>query len=156
MWQGFNPNELKLVMIFKISFKTADNVNNKIIQITNYMNKNFNRIFKSFSTDNGTEFAGLIELFKDSKTELYYCHPYCSGEKGTNEKHNSIIRYFIPKKMLIEKYSTSDINNIANWMNNYPRKILNYKTPLEAILEEFNDKNIINKIYNLQQKVNTL
>ena len=120
------------------------------------MNKNFNRIFKSFSTDNGTEFAGLIELFKDSKTELYYCHPYCSGEKGTNEKHNSIIRYFIPKKMLIEKYSTSDINNIANWMNNYPRKILNYKTPLEAILEEFNDKNIINKIYNLQQKVNTL
>jgi hypothetical protein len=41
-------------------------------------------------------------------------------------------------------------------MNNYPRKILNYKTPLEAILEEFNDKNIINKIYNLQQKVNTL
>ena len=143
-------------MIFKISSKTSDNVNNKIIQITNYMNKNFNKIFKSFSTDNGTEFAGLIKLFKDSKTELYYCHPYCSGEKGTNEKHNSIIRYFIPKKTLIEKYSTSDINNIANWMNNYPRKILNYKTPLEAFLEEFNDKNIINKIYNLQQKVNIL
>ena len=41
-------------------------------------------------------------------------------------------------------------------MNNYPRKILNYKPHLETILDEFNDRNIINKIYNLQQKVNTL
>lgn len=52
-----------------------------------------------------------------------------------------MIRYFIPKKTLIENYSLEDINNIANWMNNYPRKILDYKTPLEAVLEEFDDKN---------------
>ena len=93
---------------------------------------------------------------KDTKTKIYFCHPYCSGEKGTNEKHNSMIRYFIPKKTLIENYSYKDINNIANWMNNYPRKILNYKTPLEALLDEFNDKSIINKIYKLQEKVNCL
>ena len=67
-----------------------------------------------------------------------------------------MIRYFIPKKTLIEKYSCEDINSIANWMNNYPRKSLNYKTPLEAVLEEFNDKSIINKIYKLQEVVNTI
>ena len=39
-------------------------------------------------------------------------------------------------------------------MNNYPRKILGYKTPLECILEEFDDKSIINKFYKLQEKVN--
>ena len=49
-----------------------------------------------------------------------------------------------------------EINNIANWMNNYPRKILNYKTPLEALLEELDNKNIINKIYKLQEKVNCI
>ena len=143
-------------IIFKISSKTAEEVNNKIIQIKKYVNKNFYKIFKSFSTDNGSEFSGLINLFSTSKTSVYYCHPYCSGEKGTNEKHNSLIRYFIPKKILIEKYSTEEINKIADWMNNYPRKILNYKTPLEAVLEEFNDKNIINKFYKLQEKVNIL
>lgn len=143
-------------MIFKISSKTSEEVNNKIIQIKNYVNKYFHKIFKSFSTDNGSEFSGLINLFKASKTSVYYCHPYCSGEKGTNEKHNSIIRYFIPKKTLIENYTENDINEIANWMNNYPRKILNYKTPLEAVLEEFNDKNIINKFYKLQEQVNIL
>lgn len=141
-------------MIFKISCKTAEEVNNKIIQIRNYVKKHFYKIFKSFSTDNGSEFSGLINLFSNSKTSVYYCHPYCSGEKGTNEKSNSIIRYFIPKKTLIENYSNDDINKIADWMNNYPRKILDYKTPLEAVLEEFNDKNIINKFYKLQEKVN--
>jgi len=56
----------------------------------------------------------------------------------------------------IENYSYNDINKIVNWMNNYPRKILNYKTPLEALLEEFNDKSVLNKIYKLQEKVNCL
>lgn len=57
---------------------------------------------------------------------------------------------------LIENYSYEEINNIANWMNNHPRKILNYKIPLEALLEEFDDKSIINKIYKLQEKVNCI
>lgn len=143
-------------MIFKISSKTAENIVSKINQIKLFMNKYYNKVFKSFSTDNGSEFSDFLGIIKDTKTSIYFCHPYCSGEKGTNEKSNSIIRYFIPKKTLIENYSFEEINNIANWMNNYPRKILNYKTPLEALLEEFDDKSIINKIYKLQEKVNCI
>lgn len=120
------------------------------------MKKRYSKIFKSFSTDNGSEFSDFLGIIKDSKTQIYFCHPYCSGEKRTNEKHNGIIRYFIPKGTLIENYTYEDINNIASWMNNYPRKILNYKTPLEAVLEEFNDKSIINKIYKLQEVVNSI
>lgn len=67
-----------------------------------------------------------------------------------------MIRFFIPKGALIEEFSFDEINKIANWMNNYPRKILGYKTPLEALLEEFDDKAIINKIYKIQEKVNHL
>ena len=146
----------KFEIIFKISSKTSENVVNKINQIKLFMKKHYNKIFKSFSTDNGSEFSDFLGIIKGSKTQIYFCHPYCSGEKGTNEKQNSMIRYFIPKKTLIENYSCKDINNIANWMNNYPRKSLNYKTPLEAVLEEFNDKSIINKIYKLQEVVNTV
>ena len=144
----------KYEIIFKISSKTAEAVVNKINQIKIFMNKHYNKIFKSYSTDNGSEFSDFLGIISDSKTSIYFCHPYCSGEKGTNEKQNSMIRYFIPKKTLIENYSFEDINKIADWMNNYPRKSLNYKTPLEALLEEFNDKSTINKIYKLQEKVN--
>ena len=141
-------------IIFKLKCKTADEVVNKFNQIKDFMKSNYNKIFKSITTDNGSEFSHFLEIIKDTKTQIYFCRPYCSGEKGTNEKSNSMIRYFIPKGSLIENYSNQDINNIANWMNNYPRKILDYKTPLEALLEEFNDKNIINKIYKLQEKIN--
>ena len=143
-------------IIFKLQFKTSQEVVNKFNQIKEFMKQNYNKIFKSLTTDNGSEFSGFLDIIKDTKTKIYFCHPYCSGEKGTNEKHNSMIRYFIPKKTLIENYTCDEINQIANWMNNYPRKILDYKTPLEALLEEFNDKAVINKIYKLQEKVNRI
>ena len=143
----------KFEIIFKISAKTSEEVVNKINQIKIFMNRHYNKVFKSFSTDNGSEFSDFLNIIKDTKAKIYFCHPYCSGEKGTNEKQNSMIRYFIPKGTLIENYSFEDINNIATWMNNYPRKSLDYKTPLEAVLEEFNDKSIINKIYNFQENV---
>lgn len=143
-------------IIFKLRYKTAEEVVNKFNQIKEFMKVNYNKVFKSLTTDNGTEFSDFLSIIKDTKTKIYFCHPYCSGEKGTNEKHNSMIRYFIPKGTLIENYSTDDINKIADWMNNYPRKILNYKTPLEALQEEFNDKSTLNKIYKLQEKINCL
>ena len=146
----------KFEIIFKISAKTSEEVVNKINQIKIFMNRHYNKVFKSFSTDNGSEFSDFLNIIKDTKAKIYFCHPYCSGEKGTNEKQNSMIRYFIPKGTLIENYSFEDINNIATWMNNYPRKSLDYKTPLEAVLEEFNDKSIINRIYKLQETVNSI
>lgn len=143
-------------MIFKLQFKSAEEVVRKFNQIKEFMKKNYNSIFKSLTTDNGTEFSHFLDIIKDTKTQIYFCHPYSSGEKGTNEKHNSMIRYFIPKGSLIENYSYEEINDIALWMNNYPRKILDYKTPLEMLLEEFDDKNVINKIYKLQEKINCI
>lgn len=143
-------------IIFKLKGKTTEEVVNKFNKMKEFMKKNYDKIFKSFTTDNGSEFSDFLSIIKDTKTKIYFCHPYCSGEKGTNEKHNSMIRYFIPKGTLIENYSFNDINRIAEWMNNYPRKILDYKTPLEAIQEEFNDKSILNKIYKLQDMINCL
>lgn len=141
-------------IIFKLQFKNSEEVVKKFNQIKSFMKSNYNKVFKSLTTDNGSEFSDFLGIIADSKTKIYFCHPYCSGEKGTNEKNNSLIRYFIPKKTLIENYSFEYINTIANWMNNYPRKKLGYLTPLEAFLEEFDDKNVINKIYKLQEKVN--
>ena len=143
-----------LEMVFKLKNKSAEEVVKKWNQIKDFMKANFNKLFKSITTDNGTEFSDFLNIIKDTKAQIYFCHPYCSGEKGINERNNEIIRYFIPKGSLLENYSFNDINNIVEWMNNYPRKSLNYKTPLEAFLEEFDDKAIINKIYKLQEKVN--
>ena len=89
-------------------------------------------------------------------TTVYFCHLYASYEKRTNEKHNGIIRYFIPKRAFIENYSNKDIEKIANWMNNYPRKIFGYRTPPEMLKEELNNDELFNKIINIQKELNVV
>ena len=51
-------------------------------------------IFKSLTTDNGTEFADFLSIIKDTKTKIFFCYLYCFGEKETNEKHNSIMIFY--------------------------------------------------------------
>lgn len=98
-------------------------------------------IFKTVTTDNGSEFSSLADLEKISSTLVYYAHPYTSCEKGSNERHNGLIRRFIPKGKRIDDYSPEQISNIEVWCNSLPRKILGYKTPDEVFEAE------LDKIY---------
>ncbi len=78
---------------------------------------NFKRLFKSITFDNGTEFQDISGIEKSAfgkknKTTIYLTHPYCASERNTNERHNEIIRRFIPKGCLVKEYSKSRIKNI--------------------------------------------
>ena len=148
--------KIRFEIIARLECKTSEEVIKKIKKIKSIIKNNLNNIIKSISTDNGSEFSAWKEIQKILNTTVYFCHPYASFEKGTNEKHNGIIRYFIPKGKLIENYSNKDIEDIANWMNNYPRKIFGYKTPIEMLKEEINDNNLFNKIINIQKELNAI
>lgn len=58
----------------------------------------------------------------------YYCHPYSSWESGSNENANSMIRRRHPKGTDFSKVSAAEIAATEEWINNYPRKILGYKS----------------------------
>ena len=62
---------------------------------------------------------------KKKRTEIYYAHPYCSGERGTNENNNRLIRRWIPKGIDIGNIKVSFIKEIEDWINNYPRRLFN-------------------------------
>lgn len=141
-------------IVLKIESKSAESVIKKVNQLKTYLRKNFSKIIKSLTTDNGTEFSNFLDIISNTDTKIYFCHPYASCEKGTNERHNGILRYFIPKGTNIDDYSCNYINEAVNWMNNYPRKILDYKTPIEALKEELENEQLVNKILNIQKVVN--
>ena len=67
-----------------------------------------------------------VEGLKDKK--VYFTHPYSSFEKGCNERHNGLIRRFIPKGKAMLQYTIAEIFRIENWINTLPRRKLNYKT----------------------------
>lgn len=83
----------------------------------------------SITADNGTEFSRLSEVFDPD--DIYYAHPYSSWERGTNENHNRLIRRWLPKGS--RNATQQQVAFIENWMNNYPKKILGYKSPKEFL-----------------------
>jgi IS30 family transposase len=90
---------------------------------------NFDDVFKTITADNGGEFLDSEAVKKAAKcSEVYYAHPYSSWERGSNENGNRILRRFVPKGMDIGKLTARDLQRIEDWVNNYPRKILGYKS----------------------------
>ena len=123
-------------LILRIPDKTSVSVMQAFKELQRQYSEHWNDIFKTITTDNGSEFADLSNLEKASNTLVYYAHPYTSCDKGTVERHNGLIRRFIPKGEAIANYSLQDIINIETWCNSLPRKILAYHTPDEIFERE--------------------
>ena len=123
-------------LILRIPDKTAASVMSAFQTLHKQYSEHWNKIFKTITTDNGSEFADLSNLEEVSNTLVYYAHPYTSCNKGTVERHNGLIRRFIPKGDYINNYSLQEIIDIETWCNSLPRKILAYHTPDEIFERE--------------------
>ena len=119
-------------LIIKIAGKTDFHVREALQPLM--IGAHAQSIFKSITSDYGLEFASLADAVK-SVAEVYFTHPYSSWERGTNENRNGIIRRFIPKGILISTITEDVIRAVNIWMNNYPRKLLGYKTPFDLFNE---------------------
>lgn len=124
-------------MIFKLANRKAASVRAVFNRLERQLGKQqFRETFKSLTTDNGPEFLEYEKLVKSiyggTRFVVYYCHSYAAWEKGTNEVHNRMIRRWFPKGTDFAKISRQKIAEAQTWMNNYPRKILGWKTPTEA------------------------
>ena len=101
----------------------------------------FRDVFKTITVDNGVEFSDAEGLEKSrrnkkKRTKVYYCHPYSSCERGSNENANRLIRRHIPKGVNFDKKSKTEIKEIETWINNYPRKIFEYDTAENQFINE--------------------
>lgn len=85
---------------------------------------NYLKTIKSITFDNGSEFSLWGKIGEALKADIYFAHPYRACERGTNENQNRIIRRFIPKGSSISTYTDTDIQQIEDWINDMPRKIL--------------------------------
>lgn len=129
-------------IIVKIPGKKAEYVAQALDLIEKKYKKIFYTKFKTITFDNGCEFRNWKSLEKSydcrrktPRTQVYYAHPYRSGERGSNENANRLIRRFIPKGINITPISEEYIQKIEDWINNYPRAMFNYKSTNEILSE---------------------
>ena len=104
----------------------------------------FPQVFQSITMDNGSEFADYIGIERSvykrcesKRTRTYYCHPYCSSERGSNEKQNQMIRRKFPKGTNFDKVTQKDVEAVESWLNRYPRKILGWYSSADLFNQIF-------------------
>ena len=120
-------------IIIKLPNKETATIAKALDKLERKYGAKFYKMFKAITFDNGVEFMGYKGLEKSclrkkKRTEIYYAHPYCSGERGTNENNNRMIRRWIPKGEDIADVKVSFIKEIEDWLNNYPRAMFDYKS----------------------------
>lgn len=122
-------------IIVKIKDRTAHSVVAALDRIERrFGTKLFSKVFQTITFDNGVEFSDVKRLERSAirkgkkRTVVYFCHPYSSYERGSNECQNKMIRRRLPKGTDFGKVSAAAIAELEQWMNNYPRKILGWKT----------------------------
>jgi len=122
-------------IIIKLKRMTQWQIKRALDRLEKKHGSKFKLKFKTITFDNGVEFLDwkgleVSRIFPgERRTTTYFAHPYSSWERGTNENQNRMIRRFIPKGTDMADISHYEVKRIENWMNNYPRKILGYKTP---------------------------
>jgi len=123
-------------LVIWLAHKDSESVQTAMKELKQRVGSSFAKVFRSITADNGSEFADLSTLLAPWNCQVYFSHPYSSWECGTNERHNGLIRRFIPKAKSIRNVSNAFIRKTQDWCNLLPRKILDYKTPQECFLED--------------------
>ena len=84
------------------------------------------------------EFASHQGIAADLNADCYFATPYHSWERGLNEHTNGLIRQYLPKSVDFKDVTDDEIQAIEDRLNNRPRKILGYKTPMEVMMAHQN------------------
>ncbi len=92
-------------------------------------------LVRSITVDNGLEFEALGLTAKKLGVKLYKCDPYCSFQRGTNERTNALVRRFIPKGSSMKFVSQVYLDNICFEINSMPRKLFDYKCSYDIELK---------------------
>ena len=133
----------RLSLIIKNHSKKSKHVLENMAKLFTKNIKQHRQNLQSITFDRGSEFrhfATLRQKIRNRNLDVYFADPGAPWQKGGVEKHNQIYRRFVPKGADINNITAKQIENICNCVNNMPRKILDFKTPIEVAYEN----NILN------------
>lgn len=91
---------------------------------------------RTFTYDNGSENTEHERVNRVLGTRSYFCDPFASWQRGTNENTIGLVRRCLPKKTDFATISSKKLRKIEYWLNHRPRKCLKYRTPAEAFKDE--------------------
>ena len=126
----------RVIIAIKNSSKHADVTANNIIST---FRGTLQELMASLTLDNGGEFAQHELIAEKLMLKTYFCDPYSSWQKGTNEQGNGIVRVEMPRDTDIEKMSQYRINKLLKNINNRPMQLHGDLSPSEIFKKMVGD-----------------
>jgi len=65
--------------------------------------------------------------------QVYFCDPQSPWQRGTNENTNLLLRQYFPRGTDLSGYSQAQLDQVALRLNQRPRKILGFETPVSRL-----------------------
>jgi IS30 family transposase len=90
----------------------------------------------TITADNGSEHADHALVSKQLGVSFFFCHAYHSWEKGTVEQTNGLLRRYLPRRTDLHRLSQEELDQIAEELNQRPRKCLQFLTPKEVLFPQ--------------------
>lgn len=131
-----NP-DLHFQLFFLLPEQTSDCVVAALDRLEQLIGKSYYcSIFGVILTDNGHEFSDIkrLEYSEDDtkRTNLFFCEPNRSDQKGSCENNHHYLRYILPKGTSFENLSDADMVLLRNHINSSARASLFGKSPTEV------------------------
>ena len=124
-------------IVLKAIAKNALVVMDVLNKVRDLFGEQFSQVFKSLTSNNGSEFADLFTIESETNIPIYFNQPYSFFEKYTNECE--MVLYEVLSQMenvymtiyYYYYYYYYYTAFIEDWMNTFPRRVLRYRTPEE-------------------------
>lgn len=123
----------RMVLLFPLGHdRSAENTRRKLTALIQTLPA---QMMRSITWDQGTEMAEHATLRVDTGVQIWFCDPHSPWQRGTNENTNGLLRQYFPKGTDLSQITQATCDAVAAQLNNRPRKVLGFKTPLECYTE---------------------
>ena len=95
--------------------------------------KSYRNLVRTITFDNGLEFAHHAQSSEALGAKVYFADPYSSGQRGTHEKWNGLLRQDCPKRSCFSRTTSTRLQASESALNNHAQKRLVWFAPTEAL-----------------------
>ena len=131
--------QFHMQLIFRLKEHTSKCVTDLFDSLEKKLGKElFAMCFPLILTDNGHEFSNIDGMEKSiyggKRTNIFFCDPNRSDQKGQCENNHKLIRTILPKGTSFSRLTNKDTLLVTNHINSYVRKSLFGKSPFETAM----------------------